>query len=39
MNRFKNNISRDSRYVWYTYEPFLEEKCKIKLKMGNNNHI
>ena len=22
MNRFKNNISPDSRYVWYTYEPF-----------------
>jgi hypothetical protein len=22
MKRFKNNISPDSRYVWYTYEPF-----------------
>ena len=22
MNRFKNKISPDSRYVWYTYEPF-----------------
>ena len=21
MKRFKNNISPDSRYVWYTYEP------------------
>ena len=22
MTRFKNNISLDSRYVWYTYESF-----------------
>lgn len=22
MKRFKNNISPDSRYIWYTYEPF-----------------
>ncbi len=22
MTRFKNNISPDSRYVWYTYESF-----------------
>ena len=22
MKRFKYNISPDSRYVWYTYEPF-----------------
>ena len=39
MKRFKNDISPDSRYVWYTYEHFLGGKCRIKLKMGNNNHI
>ena len=39
MKRFKNSISPDSRYVWYTYESFQEEKCRKKLKMGKNNHI